>query len=255
MIKKQLSIHRSSKKEYNIDFFGHYLAGLIDGDGHISTIGHIVISFNIKEIKSACKLRSLIGYGCVRKVKGKNACNFIISNKKGIIKTALLVKDKLKHPTKILQYNMRLSPLFEIEKTIDNSIINWDTPWFTGFFEADGHFKIHFINRANRLNTEVRLLAQIDQKNYTLLTQIQQKFGGYLGFRKSQDTFYYSSVSFANIYSILSFFDKHSLQSDRAYLRYILLRKAYLQVQQNKHLQIAGLKKIQKYHRKLADMI
>ena len=83
--RKKLSVHRPNKKNYDLNSFSHYLAGLIDGDGHISKIGHIVISFNIIDIKSAWAIRSRLKYGSVRNVQGKNVCNLIISNKKGIL--------------------------------------------------------------------------------------------------------------------------------------------------------------------------
>lgn len=252
MVTKKLSIHRPSKKEFHSEKFGHYLAGLIDGNGHISTIGQIVISFNEKDYKSAQRLRSTLGYGKVRKVKDKNACNLIVSKKEGIIKIALLIKDKLKHPSKIAQYNSRLVEQFEIEETVVSSLIDWNTPWFSGFFDADGYLRIDIIYQKSRANPEVRLLAQIDQKSDILLKQIQKKFnGGYLGYRKLRNICYYSSVSFSRFLEILKFFDRFSLQHDRLYLRYVLLRKAYLLVQAKKHLQVSGLKKIQKYCNKL----
>lgn len=253
--KQKLSVHRPAKKRYNLNFFSHYLAGLIDGDGHINKIGHIVICFNIKDIGSAHEIRSRIGYGSVRIVKGKNACNLIISNREGARYVALLIKDKLKHPNKIFQYNSRLTKLLDIEKTAANSQIDWETPWFSGFFDADGHLRINILTRARRLNPEVRLLAKIDQKGSELLTQIRQQFGGYLNSRSAQDTHYYSSTSYDNFYKILTFFDQYSLQLDSSYLRYVFLRKAYLLVQENKHLEPTGLKKLQDYHQKLADMI
>ena len=93
-MKKKLSIHRPSKQLLNNkESFGHYLAGLIDADGHISNIKHIVIAFNSRDLKDALKLRQKIGFGKVRKVKNKNAVNLIISNKKGIHHVAILIKD------------------------------------------------------------------------------------------------------------------------------------------------------------------
>lgn len=255
MITKKLSIYRPLKRSFNTDDFGHYLAGLIDGDGHISTIGHIVISFNFIDYQSAVRLRFVLGYGKIRKVKDKNACNLVISNKEGVIRTALIIKDKLKHPTKINQYNSRLTELFGIEKTSTSSLINWSTPWFSGFFDADGCLRIYILSQKYRSNPEIRLLAQIDQKNDILLSQIQNHFGGYLGYRKSQRTFYYSSVSYKNCYKILKFFDRFSLQFNRSYLKYVLLRKSFLLIQEKKHFQESGFKKIKKYYKKLKAMI
>lgn len=251
---KKLSIHRPSKKEFNLENFGHYLAGLIDGDGHISTIGHIVICFNEKDLKSAHKLRGSLGYGTIRKLKNKKGYNWVISNKEGILKTAALIKHKLKHPTRIIQYNTRLAEKLQIEKTALNSTINWCTPWFSGFFDADGHMRIYVLHRPSSEKHELRLLAQVNQKTDVLLKQFRQKFGGYLGYRKTQDTYYYSSTSFLNFAKMLAFFDQFSLQFDRSYLRYVILRKTYLLVQDKKHLSVSGYKTIQKYRKKLEEI-
>ena len=127
--------------------------------------------------------------------------------------------------------------------------------WFSGFCDADGHLRIHILNRPHRKNHEVRLLCQIDQKGDVLLKQIQLKFGGYLGYRKPLDTYYYSSVSFKGIYSILQYFDKYSSQYTKAYLRYTILRKSYLIIQKKEHLTPKGLDQIVKYRSALKDMI
>ena len=166
-----------------------------------------------------------------------------------------LIKNKLKHLSKINQYNNRLVKLFNIEKTSLDNTINWNTPWFSGFFDADGYFKIYLLNRKNRINLEVRLLAQIDQKDKVLLSQIKSKFGGYLGYRKSQNTYYYSSVSFNAMFKLLTFFDTFNLQYYRTYLKYTILRKSYVIVQNNEHLKNSGQLKLEKYLKKLNKLV
>ena len=254
---KNLSIHRPSKKPLLTEnTLGHYLAGLIDGDGHFSTIGHIVISFNLRDKRDAYSIRSLLGYGKVCPVKNKNAVNLIISNKIGVGHVTALVRDKLKHPTRISQYNTRLYELgLSSRKTSLNTTIDWETSWFAGFCDADGHLRIHTPLRERRNSYEVRLLCQVDQKDDILLKQMKDKFGGYLGYRASQDTYYYSSVSFKGIHLVLRYFDRYSLQFTQSYLRYTILRKSYLIVQKKQHLTLEGLDTIFTYKNKLKEMI
>lgn len=122
---KILSIHKPIKKIYsNYFLFSHYLAGLIDGDGHISKIGQIVICFNEKDLENAYFIKGQIGYGKIRKIKNKKAYNYIVSNSKGISHISSLVKDKIKHPNKIDQFNDRLYPKYIPFKTSNDSIIN-----------------------------------------------------------------------------------------------------------------------------------
>jgi len=257
--KRTLSEHRPSKKPLNIltDLdFGYYLAGIIDGDGHISTQGQIVISFNSKDKRHAFIVRTRIGFGKVRYVKGKNAVNLIVSTKEGIIHVSDLIRNKLQHPIRIYQFNDRLYDKLKYTslKTSIDGTINWDSFWFSGFMDADGYLRMYLPYRERINRCETRLICQIDQKDDVILKQIQTQFGGYLGYRKSQDTFYYSSTSFNNMFCLLRYFDKYSLQSARSYLKYTLIRKSYLITQQKLHLTSGGLKKLSGYSNLLKDM-
>jgi hypothetical protein len=254
---KNLSIHRPSKRPLLTEnTLGHYLAGLIDGDGHFSTMGHIVISFNLRDKRDAYSIRSLLGYGKVRPVKDKNAVNLIISNKTGVKHVAALVRDKLKHPVRISQYNTRIYELgFSSRKTSRNTTIDWETSWFAGFCDADGHLRIDTPWVEHRNSYEVQLLCQIDQEDDILLKQMKDKFGGYLSHKTSPNTYSYSSVSFKGIHLVLRYFDRYSLQLTQSYLRYTILRKSYLIVQKKQHLTVKGLDTIFTYKDKLKEMI
>jgi len=98
------------------------------------------------------------------------------------------------------------------------------------------------------------LLAQIDQKNDILLKQFKENFGGYLGYREKQNTYYYSTTSYKGMYLLLKYFDCYSLQCDYHYLRYTVLRKAYLLVQNSMHLTDIGRQKIRNLDKTLKDM-
>jgi hypothetical protein len=94
---KTISIHNSKHlKPLNDNQFGHYLAGLIDGDGHFSSKQQLVIVFSSSDLSLAYYLKLRIGYGQIRKVKNKNAYLLIISNKDGLIKVINLINCKLR---------------------------------------------------------------------------------------------------------------------------------------------------------------
>ncbi len=57
--------------------FGHYLAGLIDGDGSFG-IRSLVIAFNSLDASLAYYIKGRLGYGKVKKVKNKNAVIFVL---------------------------------------------------------------------------------------------------------------------------------------------------------------------------------
>jgi hypothetical protein len=57
--------------------------------------------------------------------------------------------------------------------------------------------------------TEIRVMLQIDQKSDSLLSLriIQRCLGGSIGYRASQDTYYYSTVSFGNAAKLIQYCD------------------------------------------------
>lgn len=122
-----------------------------------------------------------------------------------------------------------------------NNNVNLNNHWLSGFSDADASFQIKTINRNDK--TEVRLAFQIDQKNKELLDLIQQYLGGNIGYRKSQDTYYYSSTSFGSAKNVIKYFDQFHLLSTK-HVNYLKWRKAYIIIQNKEHLTISGLEKI-----------
>ena len=241
-----LSIHRPQAKAYRSnEQFGHYLAGLIDGDGHFDTQGCFVLAFNSRDRQLAEYIRSRLGHGKIYKVQNKSCVVLKIFTSKGLIVLSKLIHNKLKHPSRINQFNTRITTLpklnDEIKSTSLDTTINFNTAWFAGFVDADGQLVIRSVKRENRARPEIRLHLKIDQKSNILLEQFQNQFGGYLGYRALQDTYYYSSTSFENMRKVLSYFDKFTPQNKYVCLQYVILRKSYLMVQSKEHLTQHGL--------------
>jgi hypothetical protein len=78
-------LHRiKHKKPTSKQELGQYLAGLFEGDGHISKIPQVVTVFHEKDTQSAITLCSTFGHGTVNPVQGKKAVTWVISNKPGV---------------------------------------------------------------------------------------------------------------------------------------------------------------------------
>ena len=91
---KHVSIHvPTHQKPLNDDQFGHYLAGLIDGDGSISRQA-IVISFYILDLPLATYIKDRLGYGKVNKVKNKNSYYLAIMGRDGLQAVLNLINGK-----------------------------------------------------------------------------------------------------------------------------------------------------------------
>jgi len=218
---KAISVHNSKHlKPISDNQFGHYLAGLIDGDGHFSSKQQLVIAFNEPDVSLAYYIKERLGFGQVRKVKDKNAYVLIVSKKEGLTKIINLINGKLRtYKYNQVINNILSNPRYEI---IKNSIVfkinstkDFNNHWIAGFSDADASFQIKILERANRSKSEIRLNYQIDQKNNDLLILIKDYFGGNIGYRKSQDTYYYGSTSFGSARKVIKYFDEYHLQSTK----------------------------------------
>jgi hypothetical protein len=94
---KHISVHVPTHlKPANETEFGHYLAGLIEGDGHFSSAQQLVIVFNSLDASLAYYIKKRIGYGSVTKLKSKNVILLTICKREGLEKVLNLVNGKLR---------------------------------------------------------------------------------------------------------------------------------------------------------------
>ena len=245
---RPISVHVPTHfKPLNDEQFGHYLAGLIDGDGHFSKTPQLVIAFNELDASLAYFIKSRLGYGNIYKVKNKKAIILVVGKRAGIFKVLELINGKIRSQQKLDQIkNNILSNLYfnNFINFIINSNLDLNNHWLAGFSDADASFQIKLILRRNK-KTEVRLNFQIDQKNNDLLILIRNFLGGNIGYRKNQDTYYFGSTSFGSAKKVIQYFDQYHLLSTK-HINYLKWRKAYILIQNKEHLNSTGLEKITK---------
>ena len=237
---KLISVHVPKHlKPVNDESFGHYLAGLIEGNGNFNSTQQLVIEFNSLDASLAYYIKNRLGFGSVKKVKDKNAFLLVISAKKGIEKVIHLINGKLITDNKynqIIQNILNHRSYADFKKEIDfklNLKKDLKNHWLAGFSEADTSFQIKIFHRNNKV--EVRLNFQIDQKNKDVLLLIKDFLGGNIGYRKSQDLYFYGSTSFGSAKNVINYFDKYHLLSSK-HVNYLKWRKAYLIIQNKDYL-------------------
>lgn len=247
---KPVSVHVPKHlKPVSENQFGHYLAGLIDGDGHFSSKQQLVIVFHSSDVSLAYYIKERLGFGSVKKVKDKNAFLLVVAAKEGLEKVINLINGKIRTETKFNQITNNIlnhDKYAGFKKTISlklNTDKDLKNHWLAGFSDADASFQIKVINRSNKV--EVRLNFQIDQKKDTILLLIKDFLGGNISYRKSQDTYYYDSTSFGSAKYVINYFDYFHLLSSK-HVNYLKWRKAYLIIQNKDHLNKDGLEKVLK---------
>ena len=234
-------------KPLNNEQLGHYLAGLIDGDGHFSKSQQLVIVFSSPDAFLAYYLKEKLGNGNVKKVKDKNAYLLVISNREGILNVLNLINGKLRSENRLNQIinNILNHDRYKnIKICFQNNLSDdFNNHWLAGFSDADASFQVKIINRISKSKPEIRLNFQIDQKNDMLLIKIKNYLGGNIGYRKSQDSYYYGSTSFGSAKNVIEYFNLFNLQS-RKHVSYLKWRKVYTLIQDKQHLTDKGLTKI-----------
>ena len=236
---KSISVHVPEHlKPVSDDQFGHYLAGLIDGDGHFSSKQQLVIVFHSLDAPLAYYIKERLGFGNVKKVKDKNAFLLVIAARKGLEKVINLINGKIRTENKFNQITNNIlnhDNYAEFRKKISlklNPDKDLKNHWLAGFSDADASFQIKVLNRTNKV--EVRLNFQIDQKRDSILLLIKDFFGGNLSYNHLNDVYTYNSSSYGSARKIISYFDHYHLLSSK-HVNYLKWRKSYICVQNNNY--------------------
>lgn len=236
------------KRPYSDIEFGYYLAGLIEGDGSISS-NKIEIVFHIWDVSLAYYLKKRIGFGHVYHIKKEQAVKYVISNKEGIIKVLNLINGKFYSDYKIkymIKHNYEEKYNIKILPPVNYKIIPLDTNSFlAGFSDADSCFNITISkSKTHFLGKNVVLNYRIKQKDKTIINIIKETFKGNIYYFKSEDINCYNSTSFKTIPKFITYFDRYSLISTK-FINYIKWRKAFQLILKKEHLTELGLKKIE----------
>lgn len=207
----------------------------------------MVIVFHSLDASLAYYIKQRLGYGSVKKVKNQKAFLLVIANRKGMVKILNLINGKIRTENKFYQIinNILNHNNYIQEKQVLNfrAALNKDLKnhWLAGFSDADASFQVKVNNLSKRV--EVRLNFQIDQKKNNILLLIKNYFGGNIGYRKNQNTYYYGSTSYGSAKKVINYFDHFHLLSSK-HINYLKWRKAYIIVQNKDHLNQDGLNKI-----------
>nr|YP_009649313.1 LAGLIDADG endonuclease [Rhizopogon vinicolor]QDA23227.1 LAGLIDADG endonuclease [Rhizopogon vinicolor] len=156
---------------------GSYLAGLFEGEGHLylpelskfklgKFYPYIAITFPNKDYPLLCKLQELFG-GCLRFKTKENAIVWTIGRHSELLNFIKLINGYLRTP-KIVKFNNLINWLNnEFDYNIPIYNINTEDlskdGWFSGFFDADGGFKIRYTEKIiNTITSKITRKGRIE---------------------------------------------------------------------------------------------
>lgn len=161
----------------NTNYIGPYLAGLLEGDGHIVfqnknklngkiSYPYLAFTFSNKNLPLVNKFLDKFG-GRIRFKNEENAIVWTINKHKELVNLVNLINGYFRTP-KISKFNSLIEWLnynynYSINiNPVDQSELNCNG-WLTGFLDADGHFKIRYTEkRIDELTKKVLTKARIE---------------------------------------------------------------------------------------------
>lgn len=245
--------HHPKNTQLSDEEFGHYLAGLIEGDGHFSK--RLEIIFHERDLVFAHIIRSKLGYGSIYKVKNKRAYKLSVGSKEGYTRIWELVNGKFVADHKIIQFNKNPYGLLLVAA---NKSVTFSNSWLTGFIAADGGINILVTpSKTHTLGKSCKLTITIAQKDRTLLDLIIDcliknnipstfRFDGKVYRLKLTDRDL--ALNF-----MIQYLDKYPFICAKQ-LQYLYWRKAYLLMQNKEHLTSDGIIQILKWKLQMANV-
>lgn len=258
------------KKEKNLNeiIIGHYLAGLIEGDGSIIVpykdrdkngrlkYPSIQIVFNIKDIILAYRIKEELEIGSIQKKKGVKAVVWFVNSKREIIKVIELINGKMR-TEKIEKLNRLIDWINDKDKyniikyNIDKTPIT-NNSWFAGFFDADGSLQLraNYIKVKENYYRKVECRAELTQnrRNEKIMLLIANSLDLNISYLKRNSKYNHIRVRSLNIEAnkkIELYFNKYNLQSAK-YLDYISWTQALSIIKKKEHTTEKGFNTIRK---------
>nr|YP_010977197.1 LAGLIDADG endonuclease [Daedaleopsis confragosa]WNZ34402.1 LAGLIDADG endonuclease [Daedaleopsis confragosa] len=224
--------------------FGHFLAGLIEGDGWFG-LNQLHIIFSEREISLAYLIKKRIGYGNIYKIKDKKAVRYICKNKIGLSIIYSLVNGKFVSRFKYEQLlKHHYNKIFNCEILPPSNNISLENYWLAGFTQADGCFHISIAkSKTHKTGFSVRLEFSIKQNDVLPLKLLYNKLNmGNLS-QYSSGIWCYKSSGYKTSALLIDYFDTFNLFGGK-YIDYLKFRKVYILITEGKHLEEKGILKI-----------
>lgn len=234
---KPISVHVPKHlKPIKDAFFGHYLAGLIDGNSDFKE-QQLVIEFHSLDAFLAYYIKKRLGFGSVKKVKDKNTFVLVIAARKGMKKVINLINGKIRTKNKFFEIinNILNHDNYAKFRKKNNFNLNLNKDlknhWLAGFSDADANFQIKIVNYINKI--EIILNFQFDEQkkeNISVLFLIKNFLGGRIFYNKIKKVYEYNSYFFGSAKKIVHYFDGFHLLSSK-HINYLKWRKSYIIIQ------------------------
>lgn len=205
-------------KNYKVNKFNEWLAGLIDGDGCFllsqKGYGSLEIIMDIRDTLCLYKIKNIYG-GSIKLRSNSKSMRYRLHHKEGLINLLKDINGLIRHSTRLIQY-YKLCNKYNIiyKNTIE---LTYENNWMGGFFDAEGTITIN-------KNTKI-LSISIDQKTQELLIQIKNLYKGEIYIDRNSNTFKWYLSKEEDIILLLNNYIKHSYIFSKKKNRFYLINQ------------------------------
>lgn len=232
------------KSDFSENEFGHFLAGLIEGNGWFGK-KELHIIFSEDDTSLAYLIKKRIGYGNVYKIKNKKAVRYICNHQKGLSYILSLINGKF---LSCYLYKQLINHGYNVDFNVNIlpplNKLSLDNYWLAGFTQADGCFHISVAkSNTDKTGFSVRLEYSLKQNDYLplkLLYDLLKK--GNLS-QDNSGIWCYKSIGFSTASDLIDYFDRFHIFGGK-YISYLKFRKVYIMITEGKHLDKKGIDKI-----------
>lgn len=243
-IKTHLNTHKFPNNIYD---FGHYLAGLSEANGYLSSV-YYQLTFHKADIQTAYKIKSFIGFGSIKPILNTQTYYYRVTHKLGLLKIVHLLNGKLRTPLWISSLSLFI-PKDEILPVLNEHTYLLSNYWLSGLIDGIGSLDLKLLLIPN---TSINLSLQLSHPLIDVLNYINLNLkGGYIDYNKELDLYEYETSDYLVAYNLIKYLDKYHLQSSK-WRQYNIWRKVYIMVYNKEHLSKPGLDKIIKFKEKLS---
>ena len=241
----KISVHvPKPNSDLSDDEFGHFLAGLIEGDGWFGK-KQLHIIFSEDDTSLAYLIKKRIGYGNVYKIKNKKTVKYICKHQKGLFIILSLINGKFISHYKYQQLiDQGYNEDFNVKILPPLKKLSLDNYWLAGFTQGDGCFHISVV-KSNTYKTgySVRLEYSLKQNDYLPLKFLYDLLKKGNLSKYSTGIWCYKSTGFSTASDLINYFDRFHLFGGK-YISYLKFRKVYIMITEGKHLDKKGIDKI-----------
>ncbi|MBP1357782.1 MAG: hypothetical protein JZD40_04760 [Sulfolobus sp.] len=174
---------------FPISFFP-WLAGVIDGNGCllVSKQGYtsLEITMGLEDLPLLVYIQNFLG-GSIKMRSGAKAYRYRLHNTAGMIILINGINGLIRHSIRTAQLH-RVCSALNIPPLVSSVSLDTVSPWFAGFFDADGTFGFSFKNGLPQLSLRVTNKFLVDVQAYL------DTFGGNIYYDTRQNGYYQWSV-------------------------------------------------------------